>query len=174
MFHRHNTFQPQKAHPTHHHKLWQSDGSSSGLRQINKRLGKWQRIRINEPSDSYHRARDVTQNIYCNDTYDNNVRARKLEGTNKNNTWQTISMTQPSPYLPSLPTPSVPSVEHSTNAKRKHRTKKHKATFNTTAPEHNKRTQTQASDTPPSNRTRSRTQLTRTENKTQKGRSSKV
>ena len=49
--------------------------------------------------------------------------------TNNNRTRQTISMTQPNPQLPTLYTPSVPRVEQSTKAKRKHRAKKHKSFF---------------------------------------------
>ena len=34
------------------------------------------------PADSDHIVRIATQNIYCNDTYDNNGRTIKLEGAN--------------------------------------------------------------------------------------------
>ena len=58
-----------------------SHGSNSRLRQINKIIGQWKRSQRNKPSDSDHRARNTTQNPYCNDNYDNNKKAIKLEGT---------------------------------------------------------------------------------------------
>ena len=78
--------------------------------------------------------------------------------TNKNNTRQTISMTQPNPQLPILSTSSVSRVELSTNSKRKHRRKEHKATFNTIARVHNTRSRTQTAETPQVSRTRAHTQ----------------
>ena len=82
--HRDNKFQPQKSHQTRHHTCWQSDGSNSRLRQINKILGQCQRIRRNKPADSYHIVRDATQNIYCRKKYDNNKRASKIKGASIN------------------------------------------------------------------------------------------
>ena len=89
-----------------------------------------------------------------------------------NNTRQTRSMTQPNPQVPPLFTPSVPRAEQSTKTKRKHRTKKHKTTFHTTAPAHNTRSRTNTAETLPASRTIARTQLSRLENKTQKVQSS--
>ena len=94
--------------------------------------------------------------------------------TQNSNTCQTRSMTQPNPQLPKISTPSVPRLEQSTKVKRKHRNKRHKSTFNTTSPVHNKISRTQTAATPSAIRIRARTRLTRTENKTHKGQASKV
>ena len=82
-------------------------------------------------------------------------------------------MNPPNLQLSSLSTPSVPRVEKF-KKQRKHRTKKHKTTFHTTAPAHNTRSQTQSAETPPASRIIACTQLARLENKTQKGQASTV
>ena len=91
-----------------------------------------------------------------------------------NNTRHIRSMTPPNPQVPQLSTPSAPMVDQSTRKNHKHRTKKHKTRFHTTAPLHNTISRTQAAKAPPVSRTRARTQLTKWENKTQTGHTSKV
>ena len=166
--HRHNIFQPPKSHLTHHHTCWQSDGSNSRLFHSNKRLGKQQRIQRNERADSYHRARDATQNIYCNNTYDNNVRSRKLEGAAVQHQQHMTDNINDAIKSSSTPIFHAISSEGGTVNKNKTWThkEKHKTTFHTTAPGHNTRSQTQAAQTPPASRTRALTQFARLENKT--------
>ena len=89
----------------------------------------------------------------------NPSRSRVPLYTNNNSTRQTWSMTQPKTQLPTFSTPAVPREEQSINAKLKQRTKNHISTFHTSASAHNKRSLTQESETPPSSRTRARTQL---------------
>ena len=83
-------------------------------------------------------------------------------------------MTPLNPQGPQLSTPSVPRADQSTKTNHKHRTKRHRTKFQTTAPAHNTRLRTQAAKAPPVRRTRARTQLTKSENKTQTGHASTV
>ena len=89
-----------------------------------------------------------------------------------NNTQQTRYMTPPNPQVPQLSTPSVLRVDQSTTKTHRHQTKKHKNTFQATAPAHNTISWTQAAKAPPESRTRARSQLTKLENKTQTGHAS--
>ena len=97
-----------------------------------------------------------------------------LHTNNSNNTCQTRSTTQSNPQLPTISTLSVPRVEQSKKVKSEHRIKRHKSAFNTTSPAHNTRSRAWTSATPPASRMRAHTLLTRMENKTQKGKSSKL
>ena len=80
-----------------------------------------------------------------------------------NSTWHIRSMTPPNPQVPQLSTPSFLRVDQSTKTNHKHWTKKRKTKFHTTAPAHNRRSQTQ--ETGPPIRTRECTQLTILEGK---------
>ena len=102
------------------------------------------------------------------------TRSRVTLSTNRNNTHQTISITQPTQQLPTMSTPEVPREEQSTIAKHKHRKKRHTPMMNTTSPENNTRSRTQKAETPSASRTRTRTRVTMMENNKKKGQASRV
>ena len=173
-FHRHHSFQPQKDHPTHYHTCWQSNGRNSILRQSNKNLGNSNGGKeIRQPIQITERAlQNKKYNVTEPATKTGAPASLRVPLYSNNSTRQTRSMTPPNPQVPRLSTPSVPRVDHSTETKHKHWTKKHKTKFHTTAPAHNTRLRAQATE--PEIRTRARTQLTKLENKTQTGHASTV